>query len=134
MCCFGRRPAVVDICSNDPSSATDNELFYQSFIYRIWVGNAYASDLQYPDGDSGYYKRHVFMDGMWAGVLIGEKAFTGQLAHNLQVQDTWDLMNVAESEEGLTVLCFKSTDHVFTIQEDTRYTDILSGLEARCRR
>ena len=129
ICCLG---AVADDGPGSPPTEHEDELFYHGLIFTIWVGNEYGRGRQYPAHEErGYVLRNVFADGTWKAVLIGDKAFTGIVSHTIEMNDTWELENVAESEDGLLVLCFRSGEEVFYMEEDCERIARLRELEAK---
>jgi hypothetical protein len=129
-CCRG---AVAD---DDPAPAVsphhEDGLFQHGLIYKIWVGNEYGMQQTFPDSECGYYKRNVYSDGPFQGVLIDGKAFTGAIGHTLQMHDTWGLNSVGQGDGGHVVLTFRSGEHTFHLEEDPRREKRLWELEKNC--
>jgi hypothetical protein len=116
-----------------PAAPRDEDnIFRHGLVYRIWVGNEYGLGQTYPDDEHGYYKRNVYSDGPWKGMLIDGKAFTGIVMHPLHMHDTWGLENMTEDFDGHTVLSFRSGEHLFYLEEDGLRAKRLAEIEKNC--
>ena len=107
--------ARVAACPAGPAPAVD-ERFRRWMVFTIWMGNDNGKGAQYPEGDVGHYKRSVFIDDKYVGVLIRDKAFVGYRTHILRVNTVWDLVGVTENPP--VVLHFASKNSEFSLEED----------------